>query len=174
MLFHHLFQQVVPNLGNDILTDGQYSIEFEVPGVFLLLHVRFWKKDRLCRVYLQRTGRTTGRCAAELRLLSTLLAAISSEADLVCCSGATQNFVQLVDDSPLTTHGVQRPTTFDDIAIKRLMHRDSYSVFGLIDFFSVLHYLVISLGGSLYLEWTLLTPELVKVRTFNKPFVIVS
>ena len=112
-------------------------------------------------------------CVCSLLELS-LLAAISSEADLVCCSGATQNFVQLVDDSPLTNHGVQRPTTFDDIAIKRLMHRDSYSVFGRIDFFSILHYLVISLGGSLCLEWTLLTPELVKVRTFNNPVVDVS
>ena len=126
------------------------------------MHVRFWKKDRLCRIYLLRTGRTTGRTAAELRLLSILLAAISSETNLVCCSGATQNFIQLVDNSPLTRHGVQRPTTFDDIAIKRLMHRDSYSVLR-IDFFSVLQYLVISLGGSLQMEWTLLTPELSKV-----------
>ena len=161
---------MIPNLGNDILTDGQYSIEFEFQGVFLHMHVRFWKRDRLCRVYLLRTGRTTGRTAAELRLLSILLAAISSEANLVCCSGATQNFIQLVDNSPLTRHGVQRPTTFDDIAIKRLMHRDRHSVFGRIDFFSVLQYLVISLGGSLQLEWTLLTPELSKVSMVMEPY----
>ena len=154
---------MIPNLSNDILTDGQYSIEFESQGVFLLMQVRFWKKNRLCRVYLLRTGRTTRRLAAELRLLSILLAAISPEANLVCCSGATQNFIQLVENSPLTRHGVQRPTTFDDIAIKRLMHRDSYSVFGRINFFSVVQYLVISLGGSLQLEWTLLPPELSKV-----------
>ena len=120
------------------------------------MHVRFWKRGRLFRVCLLRTGRT-----AELRLLSTLLAAISSESILVC--GATQNFVQFVDDSPLTRHGVQRPTYFDEIATKRLMHKDSYSVFGRIDFFYVLHYFVISLGGSLKFEWTLLTHELVKV-----------
>ena len=81
----------------------------------------------------------------------------------MCCSGSTQKFIQLVDNSPLTQHGVQRPTTFDDIALKRLMHRDSYSVFGRIHFFSVLQYLVVNLGGSLQLEWTLLTPEMSKL-----------
>ena len=161
---------MIPNLGNDILTDGHYSIEFEFQGVFLHMHVRFWKRDRLCRVYFLRTGRNTRRTAAELRLLSILLAAISSEANLVCCSGATQKFIQLVDNSPLTRHGVQGPTTFDDIAIKRLMHRDSCSVFGRIDFFSVLQYLVISLGGSLQLEWTLLTPEMSKVSMVMEPY----
>ena len=164
MLFHHLFTQIVPNIGNDILTSGQFAVEFEPQGVFLLLHVRFWKGDRLCRVYLRRTGRTCGQTSAEVNHVTTLLAAISTEADLVCCSGATHGLVQLLDRSPLTRHGVQRPTIFDEIAIKKLMHKDSYSVFGRIDFFSVLQYLVVCLSGSLEMEWTLFTPELTKAR----------
>ena len=163
VLFHHLFTQIIPIIGNDILTSGQFSVEFEPQGVFLLLHVRFWKADKLCRVYLLRTGRASGQTSAEVSLVSTLLAAISAEADLVCCSGATYGLVHLLDRSPLTRHGVQRPTTFDEIAIKKLMHKDSFSVFGRIDFFSVLQYLVVCLSGSLEMEWTLFTPELTKV-----------
>ena len=96
-LFHHIFQQIIPHLGNEILTSGQYSVEFEPQGVFLQLYVRFWKGDRLCRVYLARTGRTTGQTSAEIRLVATLLAGISCEAELVCCSGATHGLVQLLD-----------------------------------------------------------------------------
>ena len=152
MLFHHLFLQLIPNLGNDILASGQFSVEFESQGVFLLLHLRFWKGDRLCRVYLLKTGRTSGQASAELRLVSSLMAAISSEADLVCCLGATYGLAHMLDNSTVTKHGVQRPTLFDDIAIKKLMHKDSYSVFGRIDFFSILQYLVISLRSSTGLD----------------------
>ena len=163
-LFHHIFQQIIPHLGNEILTSGQYAVEFEPQGVFLQLYVRFWKGDRLCRVYLARTGRTTGQTSAEIRLVATLLAGISCEAELVCCSGATHGLVQLLDRTTFRRHGVQRPTLFDEIAIKKLMHKDSYSVFGRIDFFSVMQYLVICLSGTLQMEWTLFTPELTKVR----------
>ena len=93
---------MVPHLGNEILTSGQFSVEFEPQGVFLLLHARFWKGSRLCRVYIVRTGRVNEQTSAELRLVATLLAAISTEADLVCCSGASYGLVQLMDRSPLT------------------------------------------------------------------------
>ena len=113
---------------------------------------------------LARTGRTTGQTSAEIRLVATLLAGISCEAELVCCSGATHGLVQLLDRMSFSRHGVQRPTLFDEIAIKKLMHKDNYSVFGSIDFFSVLQYLVVCLSGTLQMEWTLFTPELTKVR----------
>ena len=163
MLFHQIFQQIIPNKGNKILTSGQYAVEFEPHGVFLLLHIRFWKGDRLCRVYLSRTGRINGQTSAELRVVATLLAATSAEAGLVCCSGATSGLIQLLVRSLLSRLGVQRPTLHDHIAIKELMHTDSESVFGRIDFFSVLQHLVLCLRRSLQMEWTLFTPELTKV-----------
>ena len=43
-----------------------------------------------------------------------------------------------------------------------------YSVFGRIDFFSVLKYLVVSLGGSLDMDCVLLAPEIFKV---SRPLV---
>ena len=43
------------------------------------------------------------------------------------------------------------------------MHKKGYSVFGKIDFFSVLQFIVVSLGNSLDLDWVLLSPELSKV-----------
>ena len=43
------------------------------------------------------------------------------------------------------------------------MHKKSASLIGKIDFFGVLHHLVVSLGSGLELDWVLLLPELSKV-----------
>ena len=43
------------------------------------------------------------------------------------------------------------------------MHKRSYSVFGRIDFFSVMRQLLVSLGGSLDEAWAVSSPELSKV-----------
>ena len=43
------------------------------------------------------------------------------------------------------------------------MHKGSYSVFGKIDFFSVLQALLVSLGGSQTEDWVLESPELQRV-----------
>ena len=106
---------------------------------------------------------STGHTPAERSLLSSLLDAISPEAELVGCPGASFNLVQLLDNSPRSRHGFQWPTTFDEIAIKKLMHKESQSVFGRIHFFSVFQYLVNSLVGSGQMEWTLSTPNLSKL-----------
>ena len=82
------------------------------------------------------------------RFTLVLHAAISPEAKLVCCSGASFNLVQLIDNSALSRLGVQRLTTFDKIAIRKLMHKDSHGIFGRKDVFLVLQYLGISLGGQ--------------------------
>ena len=42
------------------------------------------------------------------------------------------------------------------------MHRKNYSVFGRIDFYAVIKHIVVCLGGSLDLEWILVTPELAR------------
>ena len=53
------------------------------------------------------------------------------------------------------------------------MHKLSYSVFGRIDFFSVEQHLLISLGGSLQYEWTVIAPELTMVY-FTLYFLVLS
>ena len=145
------------------MANGFYLKHFEQQGVLLYLHVIFWKGLQLCRVPLLRTGRTTGQTPAEIRLLSVLLSAISCKAQLVCCSGCTLGFLKVVDSCPIFKHGIQCTTTFDDLSAAKLMHKLSYSVFGRIDFFSVILHLVICLSSRLQYEWTVMTPELTKV-----------
>ena len=158
VLFHHLFQQVVEDIGTQLMANGLYSIDFEQQGVLLYLHVTFWKGIQLCRVPLLRTERTTGQTPAEIRLLSVLLSAISCKAQLVCCSECTLGFLKVVDSCPFFKHGIQCTTRFDDLSAAKLMHKQSYSVFDRIDFFPVIQHLVICLSDSLQYEWTVMTP----------------
>ena len=154
---------MLEDIGHHVVANGYYAVEFEVKGVFLFLHLRFWRDNQLCRVLLKRTGLVLGRCSAEVNLLSGLLAAISTSPTLVCCSGCSLELVQLLDKSPLFPRAIQSPQRFEELSLQKLMHKRNNCVFGRINFVPVLQYLVIFLGGSLSLECLLLAPELSKV-----------
>ena len=168
VLFHHIFVRMLDDLGQYIVAEGQFAVEFELRGLFLFMHLRFWCDNQLCRVVLKRTGRTVGQTQAEKHLFPSLLGAISARPNPVCASGCSLEFVQELDESPLFTFGVQSFKRFDEVSLAKLMHKDSYSVFGRIDFFSVLKYLIVSLGGSLDMECVLLAPELSRVRALHR------
>ena len=127
------------------------------------MYIRFWHSGRLVRVYLKRAGLRQGKTTAELGLISHIVGAISTRPDVVACLGCSPDTVNLLDNCKFLHHGVQSPFRFDCLSVKDLMNKKSYSVFGRVDFFSVLQYLIVSLGGCVSQEWTLTTPELTKV-----------
>ena len=127
------------------------------------MHLQFWRGDQLCRVLIKRTGRVVGQAAAQVNLLASLLAATSSRPDLLSSGGCSFELIQLPDNGYLFPLAVQCPTRFSDISLPKLMHKKSYCVFGRIYFFSVLKYIIVSLGGCLDLECVLLAPEQSKV-----------
>ena len=169
VLFHHIFVQMLDDIGHHVVSSGFYAVEFEVRGVFLFIHLRFWKDKQLCRVLLKRTGRVLGRTTAEVVLLSGLLAAISTRPSLVSCSGCSLELVQLVDNSFLFPLAIQSPQRFEEFPLQKLMNKRTNCVFGRIDFVSVLQYLIVFLGGSLNLDCALLAPELSKASQLFRP-----
>ena len=162
-MFHHMFLELIADIGSQVNTSGEYAVEFATDGVFLLSFVKFWHDDQLCRVFLKRTGRVQGQAQAEVCLISHIMGVFSTKPRLVCCTGSSARTVHLLDQSPYTPHGLQSIPRFEELELSALMHKKSQSVFGRIDFFSVLRYLVTSLGGSAELDWVLLAPELSKV-----------
>ena len=164
-MFHHVFISGLSDIGNSIDSLGAYSVEFEERGQFCFLSVRFWKGDVLCRVMLSRFGRTIPHPTGYFGTLSRLMSGISVQPDLVCVSGCLSEVVQSFEKSGLFKKGVQYPFRFDEFNLPRIMHRQNFSVFGRVDFFSVLDHLISSLRGALYHSWTLETPELVKVSS---------
>ena len=127
------------------------------------MYIRYWHSGQLVRVYLKRAGLRQGKTTAELGLISHIVGAISTRPDVVACLGCSPDTVSLLDNCKFLHHGVQSPLRIDCLSVKDLMNKKSYSVFGRVDFFSVLQYLIVSLGGCILQEWTLTTPELTKV-----------
>ena len=163
-LFHHMFLEVLTEVGNHILTSNEYALEFANDGVFLLVFVRFWMGNEMCRVFLKRTGRAHGQTQAEISLISCVMGAISTSPEIINITGCTSNTVQLLDDSPYGQFSVQSPPRFEELQLRSLMHKKDSSVFGHIDMFGVLHHLISSLGLGLEQEWVMLSPELSKVN----------
>ena len=151
------------DFGQQALTSGCYSLEFETRARFKYAYVRYWKDNTLVKVYLCRFGRQNAPLAGEIGVSSRVLSVISAKPQIVGCSGTSPDFIQALDESGLFTHTVQSPFRFDSVCLETLMHKESFSVFERIDFFSVLRGLIVSLGGSLHLSWTLSAPELSKV-----------
>ena len=127
------------------------------------MYIRFWHSGQLVRVYLKRAGLRQGKTTAELGLISHIVGAIFTRPDVVACLGCSPDTVSLLNNCKFLHHGVQSPFRFDCLSVKDLMNKKSYSVFDRVDFFSVLQYLIVSLGGCISQEWTLTTPELTKV-----------
>ena len=121
-----------------------------------------------CTVVVCRSGLPSTDLIGELGSLARLFSVISTiSADIVTCSGCPSVLIRTIDEVPTSTSTVQSCFRFSQLNIStKFMHKSSYSVFGHIDFFSVLRGLVISLGGSLQEDWVQQSPELSRVSDF--------
>ena len=163
-MFHHIFICGLSDISDQVTSLGAFSLEFEQQGSFIYMSVRFWKKDTICKVTVSRFGRTVPFPNGYFAVVSRFLSAVTTRSNLVCSSGSPADVFQSLDLCKTFSRGIQCPFRLDDVDLTRLMHHQQ-SVFGRVDFFSVLQHLVISLGGCLHLRWTHNTPELVKVIT---------
>ena len=127
------------------------------------MSVRFWKGEDLCRVLVCRNGLPSSELTGELGSLARLLSVVSTKTDIVACSECSFDLLRTIDQSPYFTRSVQSCFRFEQVDLSRLMHKLNYSVFGHIDFFSVLRGLVISLGGFLTTDWIQRSTELTRV-----------
>ena len=151
------------DLAHHIGLKGYYALEFEQEGLFHYLSVRFWKEQSLVRVRLCRFGFGNEFPKGHLGAISRVMSAFSQKPDIVSCSGCCYSVLQTLDESPLTARLIQYPFRFDVFEIRSLLHKPTMSVFGHIDFYSVLQYLIVFMGGAKSQPWMLSTPELLQV-----------
>ena len=140
-----------------------YALEFEATGRNQTMSVRFWKENTLVRVPLFRCPLVAGFPSKFITGLSRLLSVISFKPGLVSVSGCPASLVRTLDNCGLFSRGVQYPFRFDVLSLQALMYKEGGSVFGPMDFFSQLRYLIVFLSGILTEPWTLESPELTKV-----------
>ena len=107
--------------------------------------------------------RTNGR----VRVASPIAISDLHQSGHSCLLRVPAGLLRVIDGMPTTTRAVQSCFRFSQLDLPHLMHKISFSVFGHIDFFSVLKGLVISLGSSLREDWVQRSPELVQVSVFQ-------
>ena len=162
--FHHFFTKALNDVSQSIATKGLYSLEFEDGVPFTIVYVRFWKDDHLVRLRLCRFGTANKFPSGHLGVIARLLAAFSPRPDIVSCSGCPAEVVQILDKSDFADKCPQYPFRFDEHAFQTLIHKSSQGgVFGPVDFYSTLQYLIVYLGGAQQQSWLVEAPALVKV-----------
>ena len=161
------------DVADQISTLQCFALEFEDQGPNRFMSVRFWKGQYLCKVIACRSRLPTTDLTGELGSMARLLSAISTKADIVACSGCPADLIRTIDELPTSARAVQSCFRFNQLNLSKLMHKN-YSVFGHIDFFSVLRGLVISLGGLTDEDWILRSPELAKVSGCSFHFVALT
>ena len=123
-----------------------------------------WKGHELCRKTVCRSWLPSSELAGELGSLARLLSVVSTKEDIVACSGCPADLLRTIEEMISSTRALQGCFRFSRLDLPHIMHKISFSVFGHIDFFSVLKGLVICLGRSLREDWVQRRPELVRVR----------
>ena len=164
-IFQHFFISALSDIAEHVTAQQCFAVEFETVGVYRYMTVKFWRGHELCRVLICRSSLPATDVTGELGSLARFLSAVSTQPDVVACSGCHVDLVKTIDQSDYFPQGVQSCFRFEQLSLLTLMHKSKYSVFGQIDFFSVLQALMMCLGGSLTEEWALRSPELTKVST---------
>ena len=143
-----------------------FSIEFEDSGTDRLMFLRYWRETKLCWVFICRSALPAADLTGELGSLSRLISVVSTDPDIVACSGCSVDYIRTIDQHHSYSRRIQSCFRFESLDLQLLMHKFTYSVFGHIDIFSVLQCLLVSLGGSVTEDWVLESSELTRVSAF--------
>ena len=144
------------------MANGYFGIEFRRQGVFFQLYVRFWCYNQLCRTFIHPTGHMSGQLSAEVCLLTYSLSSFSTN--------LSPSVVLEVQSTLLACRKVS--ATGKKIPEPHLIRRLFLCPLDLQEELQCLranplHFLVISLEGSLEYEWTLFTPELTEITVYT-------
>ena len=157
------------DISSHIMATEMYSIEFTTEGIHRCMSVRFWRDDSLVRVELHRHNQADPYPCCYLTAISCLLSVVSSKPNLVSVSGCSSMVFRALETRGLFNRGIQYPFRFEVFSLPELIHPTALQtgyIFGRIDIFSQLKFLVVYLRGGLSQSWALQSPELCKVIYF--------
>ena len=128
---------------------GLYSLEFEQQGAHEVASLRYWKAERLVKVQLARQSPNSHLARNQLLAVARLFSFLSTTPQMVCMSGCASYVLQTVEQSSLLSKGVEYPFRYNVLSLNSLMRKREGSVFGRIDIYTQLKYLLAFLAGSL-------------------------
>ena len=162
-MFHHIFSRGMEDFAHSVNSCGAYSLEFEPHGSQCILSIRYWKADALIKLQLCKYPLSSDPGSSQLLMISRLMSFLSTLPQIACLSGCTSEVLQSVERSGLFKKGRENPFRFNAFSLPKQMHQLEGSVFGRIDFFTQLKYLLAFLNNSLDEPWMSSCTELAKV-----------
>ena len=171
-IFHHVFLRGMEDVAQTVNDSGLYSIEFEPQGSKEIASLRYWKLGFLVKLQLFQYSLTSDPDRSQLLVVARLLSLLSTAPQIVCMSGCTASVLRAVEESSLLKKGIEYPFRYQVTALHKLMHKREGSVFGRIDFYSQLKYLLAYLTHSLDEPWMVKAPELSKVGFYALGFKV--
>ena len=134
-IFQHIFNCIMEDIPEHVTSAQHFSIEFEDCRTNRLMSLRFWRGTKLCRVFIGRSALPATDLTGEVGSLSRLLSVVSTDPDMVACSGCSVDYIRTIDQHPFYSRGVQSCFRFQMLDLWLLMHKFTCSVFGRIDMF---------------------------------------
>ena len=154
-------------MAQSVSETGLYSLEFEQQGTQEIASLRYWKADRLVKVQLTRHRPNSHLARNQIFAVARLFSFLSTSPQMVCISSCTSDVLQTVEQSSLLSKVIYYPFRYNVLSLHHLLRKREGSVFGRIDIYTQLKYLVAFLAGSLDEPWIVRTPELAKVGLVN-------
>ena len=143
---------------------SKYSLEFGSSGLHCIVSIRFWKGDSLSTVQILQYRLASDHAPGLLVAIARIFSILSVQPQLVSVSGCPSEFLPILERSGLLVKGIRYPFRFDVVSLPKLMHQKWGSVFGVINFFSQLRFLITFLDGCQDEIWATQSPELSKVN----------
>ena len=162
-IFHHIFLRGMEDVAQTVNDSGLYSLEVEPQGGKEITSLRYWKSGFLVKLQLFQYSLASDPDHNQLLVVARLLSLLSTAPQIVCMCGCTASVLRTVEISSLLKKGIEYSFRYQVTSLHKLMHKREGSVFGRIDFYSQLKYLLAYLAHSLDEPWMSKAPELSKV-----------
>ena len=132
-----------------------YSLEFEERGESLWVFMRTWVRVTFRGVAVTVTDRFAIDATHEIVVHGSVVAAVGGSASLVAVSGGSHVLADTYDDYMGSgyTHKLVEYPIFDLRLLKRCLQKVSSSVFGSLDPFAVMEFIVTRLKGAEHRDW---------------------
>ena len=132
-----------------------YGLEFEERGESLWAFTRTWEKGTLRRVAVDVVDRFAVDSTHDVSVLGSVVSAMGSLASLVAISGGSHVLADTYKEylGSGYSHKLVEYPIFDLRLLKRCLQKVSSSVFGSLDPFSMMEFIVTRLKGAEHRDW---------------------
>ena len=143
-----------------VSVSGLYSIEFEPQGKKEIPSLRYWRSGYLIKIQLiQYSWASDPDRSNQLLVIARLLSFLSTAPQIICMSGWTFDVHQRVEQFAFLKKGIEYLFRYQVSSLHKLLHKREGSIFGLIDFYTQLKYLLAYFAQSLDELWMAKAPE---------------